>query len=48
MRIQVNVADDIAKRIDILAKQMGVSRSSLCSIWIAQALSAAEKEYSKK
>lgn len=44
MRIQVNVADDLVKRIDEIAKSMGVSRSALCSIWLSQALASFEKE----
>lgn len=44
MRIQVNVAEETLQRIDEIAKSMGVSRSSLCSIWISQSLAAFEKE----
>lgn len=43
MRIQVNISDDVAKRIDELAKGMGVSRSALCSIWISNELAKHEK-----
>lgn len=36
MRVQVNVSDDLVKKIDEYAKIMGVSRSALCSVWIGQ------------
>ena len=34
MRLQVNVGEDVVKRIDSLAKEIGVSRSALCSMII--------------
>lgn len=36
MRLQVNVADDMAERVDFYAQKMGVSRSALCSVAIGQ------------
>lgn len=38
MKVQVNVNDEMVKRIDILAQSMGVSRSALCSIFIGQGM----------
>lgn len=37
-RIQVNIADEMATRIDEYAKKMGVSRSSLCAVFIGQGI----------
>lgn len=31
MRIQVNLSDNMVKRVDAMAEDMGVSRSALCS-----------------
>lgn len=45
MRVQVNLNDDVVKRIDELAKVMGVSRSALCAVWIGNSLMAHEKTY---
>lgn len=38
MRLQVNVGEDVVKRIDSLAKEIGVSRSALCSMIIYRSL----------
>lgn len=38
MKVQVNLSDELVARIDDYAKQMGVSRSALCGVWIGQAV----------
>ena len=38
MRLQVNVSDNVVKRIDMLAKEIGVTRSALCSMMIYNSL----------
>lgn len=38
MRVQVNLSDEMVKNVDKYAKQMGVSRSALCSILIGQGI----------
>lgn len=46
MRVQVNVSDDLVKKIDEYAKVMGVSRSALCSVWIGQCVMGYEQSFS--
>lgn len=43
MRLQVNVSDSMCEKIDFYAKQMGVSRSALCSIMIGQGILGYDK-----
>lgn len=43
MRIQVIINDDMVKRIDNYAKKIGVSRSSLCAIFIGQGIMGFDK-----
>jgi len=45
MKVQVNVNDDLVKRIDYYAKKMGVSRSSLCGMFIGQAVMTYDKSF---
>lgn len=45
MRVQVNVSDDLVKKIDEYAKVMGVSRSALCSVWIGQSAMSYEQSF---
>lgn len=45
MRVQVNVSDDLVKKIDEYAKVMGVSRSALCSVWIGQAVMGMDRSF---
>lgn len=47
MRVQVNLSDDMVKRLDMYAELMGVSRSSLCAQFIGQAVLSYDKAYSK-
>lgn len=37
MRVQVNLNDDLVKRIDEYAAAIGLSRSAVCAMWIGQA-----------
>lgn len=34
MRIQVNVSDEMVEKVDAIAKDMGMSRSALCTYYI--------------
>ena len=43
MRIQVNLSDNMVKRVDALAEDMGVSRSAFCSLIIGQYVMNYEK-----
>lgn len=43
MRLQVNVSDEMADKLSRYAKQMGVSRSALCGVFIGQAVIGLEK-----
>ena len=45
MRVQVNLNENVVKRLDELANVMGVSRSALCAVWIGNSLLAHEKTY---
>lgn len=47
MRVQVNISDENVEKIDKLAKEMGVSRSALCSVWIGQYLYSLESGQQK-
>lgn len=38
MRVQVNLSDEMAVKVDNYAKKMGVSRSALCSVLIGNAI----------
>lgn len=44
-KLQVNVSDELVEKIDIIAKALGVSRSSLCAIWIGQGALGYEKAF---
>ena len=43
MRCQVNLSDNMVSKVDAYAKDMGVSRSALCSILIGQGIMGFEK-----
>lgn len=45
MRVQVNVDDEMVKKIDAYAKKMGVTRSALCSVFIGQGIMGYEKSF---
>lgn len=45
MKVQVNLSDEIVKKIDNYAKYMGVSRSALCGMYIAQSIMALDKSF---
>lgn len=38
MRVQVNLSDEMVNKVDSYARKMGVSRSSLCSMFIGQGI----------
>ena len=38
MKVQINLNDDLVKKIDKIADDIGVSRSSLCAVWIGSAI----------
>lgn len=40
MKVQVNLNDDFVKELDEFAAKMGVSRSSLCAVWLGQQMEA--------
>lgn len=43
MRVQVNVSDEMVKKVDLYAEQLGVSRSALCSMFIGQGVMSYDK-----
>lgn len=43
MRVQINLNDDLVKRIDAYAAAIGQNRSSVCAMWIGQAALGIEK-----
>ena len=45
MRIQVMISDEMVKRLDRYALEMGVSRSSLCATMIGQGVMGYDKAY---
>ena len=45
MRIQVNLGDEMLKKVDSYSKLLGVTRSSLCSMLIAQGVMAYDKGF---
>lgn len=36
MKVQVNLSEEMVKKVDVIAKDMGLSRSALCGVWISQ------------
>lgn len=34
MKVQINLSDDMVKKIDKYSQMMGVSRSSFCGVWL--------------
>lgn len=45
MRVQVNLSDNMVKRIDTIAENVGVSRSALCATIIGQYVMGIEKGF---
>lgn len=43
MRVQVNLSEEMVKRVDEYAKAMGTTRSGLCSILIGQGIMSYDK-----
>ena len=45
MRLQINISDEMCAEVDKYAKLMGVSRSALCNMFIAQGVMAYNKSF---
>lgn len=45
MKVQVNLNDDLVKEIDRYAKMIGVTRSSLCAVYIGQGVLGYQKAF---
>ena len=43
MRVQINLNDDIVRKIDEYAAAIGQSRSAVCAMWIGQNVLGIEK-----
>lgn len=43
MRVQVNLSDDVANKLDFYCKRMGMNRSALCSYFIGHGLLVTDK-----
>lgn len=43
MKLQVLVSDDLCKKIDKYAKEIGISRSSFCAMLIGQGVMSFDK-----
>lgn len=43
MRVQVNLSDKMVERLDAIAEDLGLSRSSLCNMFIGQGVNSYEK-----
>lgn len=43
MRVQINLNEELVKRIDAYAAAIGQNRSSVCAMWIGQAALGIEK-----
>lgn len=43
MRVQVNLSDEMVKKVDGYAKAMGVTRSGLCATLIGQGIMTYDK-----
>ena len=43
MRVQINLNDELVKKIDEYAAAIGQNRSSVCAMWIGQAALGIEK-----
>lgn len=47
VKMQITASEEMVKRIDKVAKGMGISRSSLCAVWIGQGLTTYEASISQ-
>ena len=43
MKVQINLNDDLVKKIDDFAKQIGMTRSALCATWIGYGVLGIDK-----
>lgn len=48
MRIQVNIPEDVVSHLDEIAKKIGLSRSSLCALYISDGLRLDKQIYNLK
>lgn len=46
MRIQVNLSDEMVEKLNDYSKMLGVPRSSLCAVWLGQAVAGIDKAMS--
>lgn len=44
-RIQVNLSDEMIKRLEMYSKKIGVNRSALCAQFIGQGVMSYDKAY---
>lgn len=45
MKVQVNLSDEMVSRVDVVAKNIGISRSAICAYFIGQGISQIENSY---
>lgn len=45
MKVQVNLSDEMVSRVDVVAKNIGMSRSAICAYFIGQGISQIENSY---
>lgn len=45
MRIQVNLSDELVKKLDEYSGMMGISRSALCATFIGQGMLGYQKSF---
>lgn len=43
MRVQINLNEDLVKKIDEYAAAIGQSRSAVCAVWIGQSVLGIER-----
>lgn len=48
MKLQVNISNELNNKIEKYAKEIGISKSSLCAAWIYDKISEYEKSESEK
>ena len=45
MKLQINVSDSMAQKIDAMAAELGVTRSAFCSMILGQYMLGVDKAY---
>ena len=43
MRVQINISEEMLRKVDEYARKIGVSRSSLCSVLVCQGIMGYER-----